>query len=166
MRESDDNLAGLRDLTTMASSCGVSRQTFHRWGIEPDSIEGKRRLFSLSAVLGNRLKAARQASTPAEAELDRLDARASLLSQQIEAARIRNAEAAGEYVPADAAADAMAAILTGVASVVEEITSDVLCEFPDLETERKLFDSEIRKASEALLSARIEAEQPEEEAAT
>ena len=166
MNESPGNPNGLRDLTTMAASCGVSRQAFHRWQIEPEAAEGKRRLFSLAAVLDNRLNAAQQASTPADAELDRLDARAALLQEQIEAARIRNVEDAARYVPADAAADALAAILAGVAGVVERITDDVLAEFPDLEPKRDLIETEIGKATAALQSVRIETDNPEAEAVT
>ena len=153
----------LMDLETAARSFGVTRQAFHRWNVTPVRIEGTRRLFDFASVIENRLQAAQDAATPADAEIDRLQARIDLLREQIEAQRLRNAEAEAEYIPAGGAAAALGALMTGVAGVLRHIPGDLLTEFPNLEPAGDNIGREIGRAIERIRAAAIETGDPESE---
>jgi len=153
----------LMDLETAARSFGVTRQAFHRWNVAPVRAEGTRRLFDFAAVLDNRLHAAQDADTPADSEIDRLQARIDLLREQIEHQRIRNESQAAEYVPAGAAESALQAIMAGMSEVVGMIPDDLASEFPKVQPARELIDREIRRCIEALHAAKLETLQSEPE---
>jgi len=153
----------LMDLETAARSFGVTRQAFHRWNVAPVRAEGTRRLFNFAAVIDNRLQAAQEANTPADAEIDRLEARIALLREQIEHQRIRNQDTASEFVPAGAAESAMRAILSGIAEIVSRIPDDLDTEFPKVRAARELIDRQTQRSIEALRAAELETLQSEPE---
>ena len=163
MDEAQNNSPPTRSLQVMAESAGVSRQSFHRWQVQPEALDGKQKRFTLAAVLENRLQAAQRSSTPAEAELERLDARADLLSEQIEAQRIRNAEAEAEALPAPAVAAVVAAVLDQTAQIIEHLPNDMLDENPRLAQARGDIEVQVGKAASIL---RAEAQSPEQEQTT
>jgi len=146
----------LMDLETAARSFGVTRQAFHRWNVTPVRAEGTRRLFDLAGVLDNRLQAAREADTPADSEVDRLQARIDLLKEQIERERIRNEDTAAEYVPAGAAESALRALMAGITEIVSAIPDDLDAQFPKVRPARELIDREARRCIDALCAAELE----------
>ena len=154
----------LFDLETMAESMGLTRQGFHAWHVQPVRIEGRRRLFDFASVLENRLQAAQDDDTPADAEIERLQARCDLLREQIEAQRLRNAEDEREYIPAGGAAAALAALMAGLADVIRKLPGDVRDELPKIEPAEDLIRGQIERAADALRSACIEPPESEPEA--
>ena len=153
----------LMDLQTVAQSFGVSRQALHRWDVTPVRVEGTRTLFDFAAVLDNRLQAARNSDTPADSEIDRLEARIALLREQIEHQRIRNQDTRAEYVPHLAAESAMRAIMAGIAEIVSRIPDDLDTEFPKVRAARELIDRQTQRSIEALRAAELETLQSEPE---
>ena len=146
----------LMDTDTCARSFHVSRQAFHKWSIQPVRIEGTRRLFDFAAVLRNRLEAAQEADTPADSEIDKLQARIDLAREQIERERIRNADAAAEYVPAGAAESALRALMAGVSEILTTIPNELNKEFPKIRPARELIERETRRCIQALYAAELE----------
>ena len=155
--------AHLMTLSEMARSFNVSRQGFHAWGIQPVRKAGSRSLYNFANVLQNRLAAAQEADTPADSEVDRLQARIDLLREQIERQKIFNEDAAAEYVPTGAAEDALGALMTGVADVLNRIPDDLCNEFPKVRPARALLDQETRRCIRALHEAKLESREREPE---
>ena len=153
----------LMDLETAARSFGVTRQAFHRWNITPVRAEGTRRLFDFAGVLDNRLQAAQDADTPADSEIDRLQARIDLLREQIEHQRIRNEAQAAEYVPAAAAESALRAVMAGIGEIVSKIPDDLAGEFPKVQPAKELIERETRRCIKTLHAAELETLQTEPE---
>lgn len=154
----------LMTLSEMARSFGVSRQSFHAWGIQPVRKAGSRSLYNFASVLQNRLAAAQETETPDESEIDKLQARIDLLREQIERQKIFNEDAAAEYVPTGEAESALRALMTGVADVLSKIPADLCNEFPKVRPARALIEQETRRCTRALHEARLESlkREPEE----
>lgn len=117
----------LMDLETTACSFHVSRQSFHRWNVQPVRVEGTKRFYDFASVIENRLKAAADGDrTPDDAELDRLQARSDLLVEQLEAQRIKNRRARTQYAKHEDVAAALQATVEAAAQVLETIPSKIL----------------------------------------
>jgi len=150
------NTSGLLSLELAAKSCGVSRQAFHAWSVEPARVDGSRKLFDLASIIRNRLEAERAARTPADQESERLAARLALLRERIERERIATAEALARYCDRPEAETALAAVLDAAASILEGLPARLAHDFPEIEPARALVDREIVKAAAALRSATLD----------
>ena len=152
----------LMDLDTAARSFGVTRQAFHRWNVRPVRIEGTRRLFDFASVIENRLQAAGDADrTPDDAERDRLQARVDLLTEQLEAQRIRNRKARTQYARHEHAAAALQATVAAAAKVIETIPPAILKANAKTHQAGPVIAAGVDEAVAALRGAVIESGEPE-----
>ena len=128
--------ASRRTAGAMVASLGITRAAFARWNVEPDRKEGRETLFSLAAVLENRLahdaRAAAEAKSTDEIELERLTARRDLLAAQIRALSQQIAEIQADHCERKAAREALPGIGQAAAAMLEPIPAAILEKHPEL----------------------------------
>ena len=133
-----------------AASCGVSRQALHGWRVQPARVEGTRKLYTLASILDNRLSAARAARSPADADRERIEARISLLTAQIERERVLADQAAAQYAHRAEALEVIEAAFERARSVITNLPDALLSEHPKIRGAGDLIRREISKALQPL----------------
>ena len=148
---------GLMDLATAAKSFGVTRQAFHRWNVRPVRVQGTRRLYDFAAVLENRLQHADDADrSPDDTERDRLQARFDLLTEQLEAQRIRNQKARTQYATHEHAEAALRASVDAAGAIIQTIPTGILESIPKASPARQVIVAAADEAVAALHAAAME----------
>lgn len=133
--------------TRMADSCEISARNFAHWKVEPVATEGRQKLYTVRAVLDNRLAA--QAATY-QTKIDRLQERireletaedgrtlpevmhaqqverTRLLEAQADAQELKNQMARHEIAPFDFFTFVLAGIANHIAGVMDSIPSQML----------------------------------------
>lgn len=155
---SPQNAGHVLTLQEAAESCGVSRQAFHGWGVKPERVQGTVKLFTMAAILDNRLRAARQAQSPAETDRDRLEARRSLLLANVERERVLLAQAHERYAPVEFAQRAVSDALALAVEVLERLPTALLESHPKIAGAQALIQRDVQRAIEPLRSRIDDAE--------
>lgn len=142
MAKNADIELGLFNMNQMALSCGVSRQAFASWGIEPVKQIGNQKFFRVEDVLDNRIAHVQKKND----KYDKLDPeeydaagvinltleQAMLARENRKAAQKKNEILEGRLMPVDLVFDVLSKVVISIGTAFDALPLEIKRRYPEL----------------------------------